>query len=94
MNKMTLTYFDIDGGRAEPVRLAMSIAAIDFDDERFPFSEFPAIRERTPLRQVPVLTVNGEKITQSNSILRYVGKLAGLYPADDFSALLCDEILE
>ncbi|WDE01575.1 glutathione S-transferase family protein [Thalassomonas actiniarum] len=94
MNKMTLTYFDIDGGRAEPIRLAMHTGGIEFVDERFGFSEFPSVREKTPLRQVPVLMLNERQVTQSNSILRYVGKQADLYPQDDFQALLCDEVLD
>jgi glutathione S-transferase len=42
---------------------------------------------------VPVLHVNGAQVTQCDSILRYVGKLAGLYPADPLQALLCDEVM-
>ncbi|HWX30609.1 MAG TPA: glutathione S-transferase family protein, partial [Steroidobacteraceae bacterium] len=30
----------------------------------------------------------------SNSINRYVGKLTGLYPKDDWQALLCDEVMD
>jgi glutathione S-transferase len=33
-------------------------------------------------------------LSQSNSINRYVGKLAGLYPKDDLQAFLCDEAME
>jgi len=36
--------------------------------------------------------VNGTLVTQSDSILRYAGKLAGLYPTDAYQALLCDEV--
>jgi glutathione S-transferase len=43
---------------------------------------------------MPVLEVDGKSVTQSNSINRYVGKLAGLYPTDDWQALLCDEVMD
>jgi glutathione S-transferase len=46
----------------------------------------------TPFGQVPTLDVDGVLVTQSDAINRYVGKLTGLYPADPFQALLCDEV--
>ncbi len=94
MPKFKLTYFDINGGRAEPIRLALLLGNIDYEDCRFPFSDFATVRENTPLKQVPVFEVDGKQITQSNAISRYIGRLTGLYPTDDFQALLCDEILD
>ena len=35
--------------------------------------------------------VDDVQVTQCDSILRYAGRLANLYPADPFQALLCDE---
>jgi len=93
MSTLKLTYFDFSGGRAEPARLAMHLGGIPFEDHRFAFSDFPEIRKATPLNQVPVLEIDGVKVTQSDAITRYVGKLAGLYPEDDMQALLCDEAM-
>lgn len=93
MTTLKLTYFDFHGGRAEPVRLALHLGGIAFDDHRFPGAEFAAIRQTAPLGQVPVLEVDGVQVTQSDAILRYAGKRGGLYPTDDYQALLCDEIL-
>jgi len=93
MNKLKLTYFDFSGGRAEPARLAMHIGGVPFEDDRFAPSDFAEVRKTTPLNQVPTLHVNDVQITQSDAITRYVGKLAGLYPEDDFQALLCDEVI-
>ena len=93
MNKLKLTYFDFSGGRAEPARLAMHIGGIPFEDHRFAFKDFAEIRKTTPLNQVPTLHVNDVQVTQSDAITRYVGKLTGLYPADAFQALLCDEVV-
>lgn len=93
MKKLKLTYFDMSAGRAEPIRLALKLGGIEFEDDRFEMSEFSAIKSKMPLGQVPVLAINDEVVTQTNSLLRYVGKLANLYPTDDFSALRCDEIL-
>ncbi len=94
MYKLSLTYFDIAAGRAEPARLAMHIGNIPFEDIRFPFFKFAEVKNNTPLHQVPVLTINGRQVTQCNSINRFIGKLAGLYPEDNFQAMLCDEIMD
>lgn len=94
MTQLTLTYFDFHGGRGEPTRLALHIGGIAFEDRRFPGAEFPAVRKSTPLGQVPVLTVDGVQVTQSDAITRYAGKLAGLYPQEPVQALLCDEVLQ
>lgn len=93
MDQLKLTYFDFPGGRAEPARLALHIGGIPFDDYRFAPNTFPEVRKTTPLNQVPTLHVNGVQITQSDAITRYAGKLAGLYPTDNYQALLCDEIM-
>jgi glutathione S-transferase len=88
-----LTYFDLDGGRAEPIRIAFHAAGIDFEDNRISFAEFQEMRQGTPFNSVPVLEIDGASVTQSNALSRYVGKMAGLYPDDDLQALYCDEVL-
>lgn len=47
-----------------------------------------------PLQAMPVMDVDGVTVTQSNAIIRFAGKLAGLYPKDDLQALLCDELMD
>lgn len=93
MSKLKLTYFDFPGGRAEPARLALHIGGIPFEDYRFAPGDFSEVRKTTPLNQVPTLHVDDVQITQSDAITRYAGKLAGLYPQDDFQALMCDEVM-
>lgn len=93
MPKLKLTYFDFHGGRAEPVRLALHIGGVAFEDHRFTSAEFADVRKSTPFGQVPTLMVDGVQVTQCDSILRYAGKLAGLYPTDAYQALLCDEVM-
>lgn len=92
MPQLKLSYFDMHGGRGEPARLALAIGGIAFEDHRFTFAEFAEIRKSAPFGQVPVLYVDGALVTQSDSILRYAGKLAGLYPTDPLQALRCDEV--
>lgn len=93
MPSYKLTYFDIDGGRAEPIRIAFHSAGIAFEDNRISFTEFGEMRSTTPFNSVPVLEIDGAQVTQSNALSRYIGKMAGLYPADDLQALYCDEVL-
>ncbi|MGI9238707.1 MAG: glutathione S-transferase family protein [Woeseiaceae bacterium] len=93
MTHYKLTYFDFDGGRAEPIRIAFHAAGIDFEDDRISFPEFGEMRSSTRFSCVPVLEIDGVAVTQSNAMLRYVGKTAGLYPEDDLQALYCDEAM-
>ena len=94
MPKLVLTYFDFDGGRGEAARLVMHLAGIPFEDKRIAGKDWPALRDSTPFQAMPVLEVDGKVITQSNTINRYLGKLAGLYPKDDWQAALVDEVMD
>jgi len=94
MAKLKLTYFDFHGGRGEPARLALAIGGIAFEDERVPLSEWSGRKGGTPFGGLPILEVDGQIVTQSNGINRYVGKLTGLYPTDPWQAALCDEAMD
>ncbi len=93
MPKYKLTYFDFDGGRGEPIRIALHAAGIEFEDDRISFEQFGEMRNDLRFRSVPVLEIDGVVVTQSNALSRYVGKMAGLYPDDDLQALYCDEAM-
>ena len=93
MPKYKLTYFDFDGGRGEPVRIAFHAAGIKFEDHRIAFKEFAEIRKSARFHALPVLDIDGVHVTQSNAMLRYLGKQAGLYPDDNLQALYCDEAM-
>jgi glutathione S-transferase len=94
MTRFKLTYFDIDGGRGEAIRLAFRIGGIEFEDVRLTFAEFGEARQSFPFKALPVLEIDDQPVTQSNSLARYVGKLVGLYPTDDLQALYCDEAMD
>ncbi len=93
MSNYKLTYFDFDGGRGEPIRIAFHAAGIDFEDNRISFAEFGEMRQSTRFNSIPVLEIDGVEVAQSNGLSRYVGKMAGLYPDDALQALYCDEVL-
>lgn len=92
MPQFKLTYFDFDGGRAEPIRIAFHIGGIAFEDNRITFPQFAEIRSGLRFNAVPILEIDRVQVTQSNAIGSYVAKMAGLYPADDLQALYCDEV--
>jgi len=94
MSKLKLSYFDFNGGRGESARLALSMANIEFEDQRVVFKDWPTLKASMPFGAMPVLEVDGTQLAQSNSINRYVGKLSNLYPSDPYQALLCDETMD
>jgi glutathione S-transferase len=93
MTSYKLTYFDMDGGRAEPVRIAFHAAGIEFEDQRISFPEFMETRKSMRFHCAPTLEIDGQVVTQSNAMCRYIGKKGGLYPEDDLQAMYCDEAL-
>ncbi|XP_019644617.1 PREDICTED: hematopoietic prostaglandin D synthase-like [Branchiostoma belcheri] len=74
-----LTYFN-GRGTAEIVRLVFAAAGIEYEDVRIekPEEQWPEFKPKTPMGQVPILEVDGTMLCQSNSIARYVAKVAGL----------------
>jgi prostaglandin-H2 D-isomerase / glutathione transferase len=84
--KLKLYYFDLKG-KGEPIRLICAYAGLELEDHRFiSRDEFLAMKEgtRLPFGQVPMLEVDGKhNLVQTSAIMRYLGKLSGLYPQDD-----------
>jgi len=97
---LRLRYFPFPG-RAGPIRDALRIGGIAFEDVHVPaerFAEQKAAGE-LPFGSLPVLDIVTRDGTvsaaQSNAILRYVGRRTGLYPIDDpLRALKVDEALD
>lgn len=92
-----LTYFDA-AGRAEPIRVAMFLAKLPFEDRRLKFPEFGAMREQGvfPLGAVPMLEIDGRPLVQTGAILRYIARVGNteLYPTDPFAALIVDSAID
>ncbi|CAM9661124.1 unnamed protein product [Ectocarpus sp. 12 AP-2014] len=86
----TLKYFGLPG-RGEATRVALAYAGKDFEDNRMGFPEYGACKWAG--KGLPVLEMNGAEYTQSTALLRYAGKLGGLYPDDALAALKVDEIV-
>lgn len=97
MATLQLTYFDAPG-RAEPIRVALFLAKVPFEDRRLKFPDFAALREQggLPLGSVPVLAIDGRPLVQTAAILRYIARahVPALYPADPYAGLLVDSALD
>jgi glutathione S-transferase len=87
MTKPKLTYFDAPISRGEECRLALHVAAVDFEDVRIKREQWPALKPNTPFGGLPLLEMPGHPVlAQSNAILVLVGRRHGLHPKDDFEA--------
>nr|QHU80051.1 glutathione S-transferase S5 [Bemisia tabaci] len=85
-----LTYFSVKG-LGEPVRFILSYANVEFIDDRVNFVEdWPKVKPTTPFGKLPVLEVDGKKVTQASAICRYYAKKCGLVGKDDWEDLLID----
>lgn len=97
MSKIKLTYFN-SPGRAEPVRVVLRLAGVEFEDHRVDFAGFGALKASgaLPLGSLPVLEVDGVVFTQTTAMLRYAARAFApdLYPSDPVEGLVVDSALE
>mmetsp|Transcript_97961 Transcript_97961/g.119982 ORF Transcript_97961/g.119982 Transcript_97961/m.119982 type:complete len:255 (-) Transcript_97961:24-788(-) len=96
---LKIQYFPFNG-RAYPLRLAGFIGDIKFDDEFISFKDFRQSRTDGNIiwagMPQAIIIENNKKyiLSQSNSILRYIGKKTGLYPKNDILAALVDGVMD
>ena len=69
-----LHYFDLMA-RAEPVRMMLTRAGVEFEDCRYTGEAWVAFKASGVLEfgQMPMLEIDGAKLTQSKAICDYVG---------------------
>ncbi|KAG5187954.1 glutathione S-transferase [Tribonema minus] len=98
---LTLYYLDLPwAARAEPLRIALEIAGLDYEYKTLSAQEFLAIQTALPFGQLPVLEIRHSDyqytLAQSNTILRYIGRLGKgqIYPKDPLLAGRCDEVMD
>lgn len=87
MSKIVLAYWDIRG-LAQPIRMLLGYLGEDFEDKMFSCGEAPDFDKTcwTNIREtlgfdfpnLPYLTDGDIKITQSNAIMRYLGRKNGM----------------
>ncbi|CAB1102530.1 unnamed protein product [Ectocarpus sp. CCAP 1310/34] len=78
-------------GRGEATGVALAYGGKDFVDNTMGFSEHGACKWAG--KGLPVLEMDDAEYFQSTALLRYAGKMGGLYPDDALAALEVDEIV-
>ena len=87
-------YFDL-AGAGEKVRLALALTDTPFEDARIAFKDWPERKKSAKYGQLPILTVDGAEMYQSEAMLRWAGSfgdgsLLGTTPEQQ---LLVNEVL-
>ncbi len=78
-SKPKLYYFD-GYGRGEYIRMLLAYLKIDYDEAHY---DFPLSEEDKKLGEwqaLPMLSIDGYKLSESRSILRYLCAKNGLHP--------------
>eukprot|EP00927_Polykrikos_kofoidii_P078704 TRINITY_DN75518_c0_g1_i1.p1 TRINITY_DN75518_c0_g1~~TRINITY_DN75518_c0_g1_i1.p1 ORF type:complete len:265 (-),score=40.43 TRINITY_DN75518_c0_g1_i1:139-891(-) len=81
-HKLRLIYLDAKC-RGEPLRLALVVSGLPFEDVRASYEEIADMRTSgyLPFGQVPALVIDGVPFGQSAALLRWIGRQGGLYPS-------------
>ena len=95
MSAIKVHYFPLYG-RAEPIRMLLAHAKVDFENVNHTFAELPALKAGGTLEfgQLPVIEVDGKFLAQSGAILRYLGIRFGYYSEDAFTAWRIDSTID
>jgi len=88
-----LTYFDAKAV-GEPIRFLFAAAGVDYEDDRIKIQDWGEVKGKLGYGQLPILYIDGEQLTQSYAIMRYLATLFDLVPKDPFLAARCDELAD
>merc|ERR1712156_791235 len=91
--KIKLTYFNVRG-RAEPSRLILAQAGVEYEDIRIEREDWPKYKSKMPCGQVPVLNYNGVEISQSMAIARFLANEFGLAGKTNLEKARADMIVD
>ena len=93
-----LTYWSIRG-LGEPIRHILRYQNEPWEDNSLPptpasFREYLGMRDQEdmPFGNLPFIEDEGRKITQSITVMRYLGRKFGLYPSDPEELVLCEVV--
>ncbi|KAI6214402.1 hypothetical protein M3Y94_00263900 [Aphelenchoides besseyi] len=95
MVQFKLWYFDARN-LAEAARLIFAYANQPFEDFRISFDEWEAVykNRKTPYGKIPVLEVDGKRLCESTTIIRYLAKRFKLAGKTTWEKAQVDELLE
>jgi glutathione S-transferase len=95
MSGVVYHYFVVRG-RGEVTRQLLGSHGVDFEGKYYNFSTWPEGKASGAYEfaTLPVLEIDGHKLSTSIAIERYLAKKFGLYPADPYQAYLVDSIID
>uniref|UniRef100_A0A0M3HSZ2 glutathione transferase n=1 Tax=Ascaris lumbricoides TaxID=6252 RepID=A0A0M3HSZ2_ASCLU len=93
MPSYKLTYFDLRY-LGEGPRLIFHQAGVPYEDIRLKPEDWIPLKPKTPFGQLPILEVNGEMISQSHAICRYLAHQFGLAGKTPMEEALIDSIAD
>eukprot|EP00397_Hematodinium_sp_SG-2012_P029925 GEMP01031654.1.p1 GENE.GEMP01031654.1~~GEMP01031654.1.p1 ORF type:complete len:234 (+),score=47.59 GEMP01031654.1:100-801(+) len=77
-------------GIAQSVRMACHIGDVPYEDACVDAETWAKLRNPSG----PVMVCEGRRVRHHQTILRFVGKLANMYPANPIDSLLVDDLLD
>ncbi|XP_070495369.1 uncharacterized protein [Chironomus tepperi] len=86
-------YFNFRG-LAEPIRFLLKYNGTEFEDVRIEREDWPNWKDQMPMKQMPVLEIDGKKYFQSVSICRYLAAKFGLSGKDAEENLEIDSAVD
>ena len=83
-------------GRGEALRMLLAHAKVELENVNYTIESLPDAKNSGNLEfgQLPVLEHDGKFFSQSNAILRALGKIYGYYPEDPFTAYRVDSTID
>ena len=92
---MELIYMDVRA-RAESIRMVLHHGNVPFTDTTIPWDQMATYKQASPSGQFPTLVLEDKTTTfvESGAILRYAGRVAGLYPDEPVVQLQQDQVIE
>lgn len=90
-SNLKVYHFD-EKGRAEVIRLILTLAGKSFEDIRMTREEWPDLKPTMPFGQVPVLEIDGQKFCQGVAIANYLAGEFGIYGETNLDRLSIDMI--
>jgi len=80
--------------RGETARLLLTYNGTKFEDVKVAPEQWPALKEKTPMGQLPVLEVDGKQICQSTAIARYIAREGGILGKNSLEMATADMLVE
>ncbi|KAK3608731.1 hypothetical protein CHS0354_000995 [Potamilus streckersoni] len=93
MPEYRLHYFN-GRGAAEPARLLFALADVKYEDVRYEKVAWIAKKREMPHGALPVLEIDGNMMTQSQAIIRYLAMEYGFHGSNNMEIFQIDEIHE